>query len=124
MSTSTTNLSLAGLGTRALLTAVPGADGGALKRPEFCRCLKRGAELPGMRNNLELEYYAAVKKNGQALHVLLWNPVQGIFKGKRCRIVCRLCYLIRTDTTLGLRQQAEKRRGVCYRLEERCLPWR
>lgn len=36
-----------------------------------------------MRNNLELEYYAAVKRNGQALHVLLRNPGQGIFKGER-----------------------------------------
>lgn len=36
-----------------------------------------------MRNHLDLEYYAAVKKTGQALHVVLRNPVQGLFEGKR-----------------------------------------
>lgn len=38
-------------------------------------------------------------------------------------MMCRLCYLIRTDTTLDLRQKAEKRCGVCYQLEERWLLW-
>lgn len=43
---------------------------------------KRGVEQPGIRKHLELEYYATVEKKRQALNVLMWNPVGGIFRGE------------------------------------------